>query len=56
MKKSLRSLVSIGSVLLLLSGNVLSAEGGATRDDATKMVKAGVKLKVTGVKLNSLAR
>lgn len=42
MKKSLRSLVALSSVLFLFSNNVWSADGGATRDDATKMVKAGV--------------
>ena len=42
MKKSLRPLLAIGSALILLSQNAWSAEGGATRDDATKMVKAGV--------------
>jgi signal transduction histidine kinase len=42
MKKSLLPIISIGSVLLFLSFNALSAEGGATREDATKMVKAGV--------------
>ena len=42
MKKSRRSLIALGSVLVLLAHNAWSADGGATRDDATKMVKAGV--------------
>lgn len=42
MKKSFRPLFALGSILILLSQNAWSAEGGATRDDATKMVKAGV--------------
>lgn len=38
----LKSLIASGFALTLLCSSALSAEGGASRDDAIKMVKAGI--------------
>lgn len=42
MSKNLNSIIAAGAAMVLISASAWSAEGGATRDDALKMVKAGV--------------
>lgn len=42
MTMHMKSMIASGLAFALLCSNAWSAEGGATRDDAIKMVKAGV--------------